>query len=165
MAATGIEGDRATIADGESAADRHDARGRSPTTRSEELTETAILDMHPDLLEQLAYIRDLGVQIGLDDFGTGYASLTHLRRLPLTFVKIDRSFIKALGTDQEDERTVGAVVDLAANLGLRSIAEGVETSDQLDRLRELGCDQAQGFLFSRPLPAKDIPTAVEHAAW
>ena len=130
-----------------------------------ELTETAILDLHPDLLEQLGRIRDLGVQIGLDDFGTGYASLTHLRRLPLTFVKIDRSFIKALGTDQEDERTVGAVVDLAANLGLRSIAEGVETTDQLHRLRELGCDQAQGYLFSRPLPAKDIPTAVEHAAW
>ena len=96
-----------------------------------ELTETAIIDLRPDILQQFGHIRDLGVQIGLDDFGTGYASLTHLRRLPVTFVKIDQSFIQGLGVDQEDERIVAAVVDLAANLGLRSIAEGVETPDQL----------------------------------
>jgi len=104
-------------------------------------------------------------QIGLDDFGTGYASLIHLRRLPLTFVKIDQSFVQGLGTDQEDERIVAAVVDLAANLGLRSIAEGIETQHQLDRLRELGCDHAQGYLFSRPVPAGDIPTAIQRPAW
>ena len=123
-----------------------------------ELTETAIIDLRPDTLQQLGHIRDLGVQIGLDDFGTGYASLTHLRRLPVTFVKIDQSFVQGLGVDQEDERIVSAVVDLAANLGLRSIAEGVETTEQLDRLRELGCDQAQGYLFARPLPPNDVPT-------
>ncbi len=105
------------------------------------------------------------MQIGLDDFGTGYASLTHLRRLPLTFVKIDQSFVQGLGVDDEDERIVAAVVDLAANLGLRSIAEGVETADQLDRLRELGCDQAQGYLFARPLPPNEVAQAIEHAAW
>ena len=130
-----------------------------------ELTETAIIDLHPDILQQLGLIRDLGVQIGLDDFGTGYASLTHLRRLPLTFVKIDRSFVAGLGSDDEDERIVAAVVDLAANLGLRSIAEGVETPDQLDRLRALGCDQAQGYLFARPLPPSEVATAIQHAAW
>ena len=92
-----------------------------------ELTETAIIDLHPESSSSSARIRDLGVQIGLDDFGTGYASLTHLRRLPLTFVKIDQSFVQGLGVDHEDERIVAAVVDLAANLGLRSIAEGVET--------------------------------------
>jgi EAL domain-containing protein (putative c-di-GMP-specific phosphodiesterase class I) len=137
--------------------------GLDPSCLHLELTETAILALHPDLLEQLGRIRDLGVQIGLDDFGTGYASLTHLRRLPLTFVKIDQSFIHGLGIDGEDERIVAAVVDLAANLGLQSIAEGVETADQLGRLRELGCECAQGFLFSRPVPANDIPTAVAHA--
>ena len=136
-----------------------------PTCLHLELTETAIIDLRPDILEQLGGIRDLGVQIGLDDFGTGYASLTHLRRLPLTFVKIDQSFVQGLGTDQEDERIVAAVVDLAANLGLRSIAEGVETTDQLDRLRELGCDQAQGYLFARPMPPNDVPSALEHVGW
>jgi diguanylate cyclase (GGDEF)-like protein len=130
-----------------------------------ELTETAIIDLEPNVLRQLGEIRDLGVQIGLDDFGTGYASLTHLRRLPLTFVKIDRSFVAGLGTGQEDDRIVSAVVDLAANLRLRSIAEGVETTDQLDRLRALGCDQAQGYLFARPLPADDVAAAIQQPAW
>ena len=139
--------------------------GLDPSSLHLELTETAIIDLHPDILRQLGRIRDLGVQIGLDDFGTGYASLTHLRRLPLTFVKIDQSFVQGLGTDREDERIVSAVVDLAANLGLRSIAEGVETEDQLDRLRELGCDQAQGYLFARPMPPREIPAALAHCAW
>src|SRR5690606_21349055 len=110
----------------------------------------------PEILRQLTRIRDLGVQIGLDDFGTGYASLTHLRRLPLDFVKVDRSFIQGLGTDPGDERIVSAVIDLARNLGLRSVGEGVETREQLDRLRELGCDQAQGYLLARPAPAEEL---------
>jgi diguanylate cyclase (GGDEF)-like protein len=130
-----------------------------------ELTETAIMELHPELLRQLAHLRDFGVEIGLDDFGTGYASLTHLRRLPLTFVKIDRSFVAGLGTDQEDDRIVAAVIDLAANLGLRSVAEGVETADQLQHLRDLGCDQAQGYHFARPMPATDVPAALRHTAW
>jgi EAL domain-containing protein (putative c-di-GMP-specific phosphodiesterase class I) len=130
-----------------------------------ELIETAIIDLRPDILRQLESIRDLGVEIGLDDFGTGYASLTHLRRLPLAFVKIDQTFVQGLETDHDDDRIVAAVVDLAANLGLRSIAEGIETKHQLDRLRELGCDQAQGYYFARPLPPRDVPQAIEHSAW
>jgi diguanylate cyclase (GGDEF)-like protein/PAS domain S-box-containing protein len=134
--------------------------GLHPSCLHLELTETAIIDLRPGILEQLGRIRNLGVQVGLDDFGTGYASLTHLRRLPLTFVKIDRSFVEGLGVDEEDERIVAAVVDLAGNLRLRSIAEGVETQDQLDRLRDAGCDQAQGFLFSRPLPPDEALAAL-----
>jgi diguanylate cyclase (GGDEF)-like protein/PAS domain S-box-containing protein len=130
-----------------------------------EITETAIMNLRPDILKQLGDIRELGVEIGLDDFGTGYASLTHLRRLPLSFVKIDQSFVQGLGTDQEDERIVSAVVELAANLGLRSVAEGIETKDQLDRIRALGCDQAQGYLFARPLLPTDVPAAIEDSAW
>jgi diguanylate cyclase (GGDEF)-like protein/PAS domain S-box-containing protein len=130
-----------------------------------ELIETAIIDLRPDILRQLESIRDLGVEIGLDDFGTGYASLTHLRRLPLAFVKIDQTFVQGLETDHDDDRIVAAVVDLAANLGLRSIAEGIETKHQLDRLREFGCDQAQGYYFARPLPPRDVPQAIEHSAW
>jgi diguanylate cyclase (GGDEF)-like protein/PAS domain S-box-containing protein len=138
--------------------------GLDPELLLLELTETAIMDLRSDIVHQLEAIRDLGVQIGLDDFGTGYASLTHLRRLPLSFVKIDQSFVQGLGVDQEDERIVAAVVDLAANLGLRSIAEGVETNEQLNHLRELGCDQAQGYLFARPMPPTDIPNALESSA-
>jgi diguanylate cyclase (GGDEF)-like protein/PAS domain S-box-containing protein len=139
--------------------------GLDPSCLHLEITETAIIDLHPGVVEQLTRIGELGVQIGLDDFGTGYASLTHLRRLPLTFVKIDRSFVDGLGADEEDDRIVSAVVDLAGNLGLRSIAEGVETADQLARLRALGCDQAQGFLFARPLPPDDVSVAIAHSTW
>jgi EAL domain-containing protein (putative c-di-GMP-specific phosphodiesterase class I) len=78
----------------------------------------------------------------------------------MTFVKVDQSFVQGMGTDREDDRIVSAVVDLAANLGLRSIAEGVETSSQLRRLQELGCAQAQGYLFARPLAAEDVPAAI-----
>ena len=139
--------------------------GLDPGCLHLELTETAIIDLRPDIMQQLGCIRDLGVEIGLDDFGTGYASLTHLRRLPLTFVKIDQTFVQGLETDHGDERIVSAVVDLAANLGLRSIAEGVETQGQLDRLREFGCDQAQGYLFARPLIPSDVPAAIQHSPW
>lgn len=139
--------------------------GLDPGRLHLELIETAIIDLHPDILQQLGLMRDMGVQIGLDDFGTGYASLTHLRRLPLTFVKIDRSFVNGLDTDQQDDRIVSAVVELAANLRLRSIAEGIETSHQLQRLRELGCDQAQGYLFARPLPPDDVEQAIGHLPW
>jgi diguanylate cyclase (GGDEF)-like protein len=135
--------------------------GLDPRHLHLELTETAVIDLRPDVLHQLGELRDLGVEVGLDDFGTGYASLTHLRRLPLTFVKIDRSFVQGLGVDEDDEGIVSAVVDLAANLGLRSIGEGVETEDQRDRLRNLGCDQAQGYLFARPAAPVDLLAAWE----
>jgi diguanylate cyclase (GGDEF)-like protein len=139
--------------------------GLAPERLHFEITETAIIELHPDILRQLGQVRDLGVEVGLDDFGTGYASLTHLRRLPLTFVKIDRTFVQGLGSDDEDDRIVSAVVELAANLDLRSIAEGVETSDQLARLRALGCDQAQGYLFARPHPADGVAAALAHDPW
>jgi diguanylate cyclase (GGDEF)-like protein/PAS domain S-box-containing protein len=138
--------------------------GLDPSCLHLELTETAVMDLRPDVLRQLEALRDLGIEIGLDDFGTGYASLTHLRRLPLTFVKIDRSFVSGLVTDHDDEGIVSAVVDLAANLGLRSIAEGVETRDQLNRLRDMGCDQAQGYLFARPSPPCDLSATIQQAS-
>jgi PAS domain S-box-containing protein len=130
-----------------------------------ELTESVLLASGEQTDQRLAALKESGITLALDDFGTGYASLTHLRRLPLTFVKIDRSFVAGLGTDQEDDRIVSAVIDLAANLGLRSVAEGVETSDQLQRLRDLGCDQAQGYLFARPMPAPAVPAALACSPW
>ncbi len=144
-----------------------DDTGLEATRLHLELTETAILDLHPDTLRQLKTIADLGVEIGLDDFGTGYASLTHLRRLPISFIKIDQSFVHGIDISHEDERIVAAVAELAANLGFRSIAEGVETPRQLERLCEMGCDQAQGYLIGHPVPAEDLPAASwqgDHAA-
>jgi len=139
--------------------------GLPPDRLHLELLETAILDLRPDIIEQLVRIRELGVELGLDDFGTGYASLTHLNRLPLTFVKVDRSFVSRIGSHDDDLRIVSAVVDLAANLGLRSVAEGVETPAQLDCLDELGCVEAQGYLFSRPMPANDLGGALVRSSW
>ena len=131
--------------------------GLAPGRLHLELTETAIIDLHPANLRQLCAIADLGVQVGLDDFGTGYASLSHLRGLPLSFVKIDRSFVCGIDRDPQDAQIVSAVVALAARLGLRSVAEGVETARQLELLIEMGCDQAQGYLIAHPLPAQDLP--------
>ena len=137
-----------------------ESSGLRPGRLHLELTETATIDLRPHVLSQLAAIRELGVEVGLDDFGTGYGSLTHLRRLPLTFVKIDQTFVRGLGNSGEDERIVSAVVKLAANLGLRSIAEGVETKEQLAFLADLGCDQVQGYFFARPMPSSAIDNSV-----
>ena len=137
-----------------------EASSMQPENLLLELTETTIIDLRSDVLDQLHEIRELGVEIGLDDFGTGYASLTHLRRLPLTFVKIDQTFVQGIGTDVGDDRIVASVIDLAANLGLRSIAEGVETAGQLARLRELGATHAQGYLIGRPLPVAELASGV-----
>jgi diguanylate cyclase (GGDEF)-like protein len=114
-----------------------------------EITESVLLDAE-EIGHRLHQLRALGVRLAIDDFGTGYSSLSYLTRLPVDIVKIDRSFVERLGGPPGDEVLVRAVVQLARSLGLRSVGEGVETSAQLERLREFGCDAAQGFLFGRP---------------
>lgn len=104
----------------------------------------------------LAELSELGVDLAIDDFGLGGSSLEQLRSLPLDMLKIDRSFVTRLGTDSEDDALVGAVVELGHALGLSVVAEGVETDRQLARLRALGCDGAQGFLFSQPVPEESV---------
>ena len=94
----------------------------------------------------------------VDDFGTGYSSLTYLKRFPVEAIKVDRSFVNGLGIDAEDSTIVEAVVKLGHSLGLQVVAEGVETPLQLSRLREIGCDRGQGYLFGRPRPAELIET-------
>jgi diguanylate cyclase (GGDEF)-like protein len=114
-----------------------------------EITESALIDAD-EIGHRLHQLRALGLRLAIDDFGTGYSSLSYLTRLPVDVVKIDRSFVERLGGPSEDEVLVRSVVQLARSLGLRSVGEGVETAAQLERLRALGCDSAQGYLFGRP---------------
>jgi EAL domain-containing protein (putative c-di-GMP-specific phosphodiesterase class I) len=106
--------------------------------------------------EALGSLRSLGVHISIDDFGTGWSSLSYLKRFPVSALKIDRTFIAGLGTDVEDTSIVEAIVTLAHALGLTAVAEGLETPTQLETLRVIGCDHAQGYLLGRPLPAELI---------
>jgi len=97
-----------------------------------------------------------GVRLAIDDFGSGYASLSHLKHLPVDVLKIDKSFVQNLGTNDEDDAIVRSTVELAHSLGVRVVAEGVETEEILIRLVALGCDMAQGFCLSRPVPAEEL---------
>jgi CheY-like chemotaxis protein len=104
-------------------------------------------------IEVLGELKALGLAVSVDDFGTGYSSLAYLRRLPLDEVKIDKSFVDGLGADPEDTAIVAAVISLAHALDRDVVAEGVETLEQLERLRSLGCELAQGYFLARPMPA------------
>jgi EAL domain-containing protein (putative c-di-GMP-specific phosphodiesterase class I) len=118
-----------------------------------EITETTLMSDPERVLDVLACLSELGVRLALDDFGTGYSSLAQLKRLPVQEVKIDRAFVMGMGQDEEDAMIVRSTVDLAHNPGLQVTAEGVESDEALEALRALGCETAQGFLISRPLPA------------
>ena len=113
----------------------------------------------------LRELEQLGVTLAIDDFGTGYSSLGTLRHFPVEKLKIDRSFVDGLGAESDDSVIVSGVVGLAHGLGLRVVAEGVETSDQLARLRDLGCDFGQGFYFSRPVPAEEAEIGMRAGTW
>ena len=115
-----------------------------------EITETALMSDVKAATVALRELRNLGLHLAVDDFGTGYSSLTYLKRFPVEAIKVDRSFVSGLGIDQEDTTIVEAVVKLGHSLGLVVVAEGVETPLQLARLRELGCDHGQGYVFGRP---------------
>jgi EAL domain-containing protein (putative c-di-GMP-specific phosphodiesterase class I) len=122
----------------------------SPTLRLE-LTESVIMQNPDAAVRALRQLRAMGVGLCIDDFGTGYSSLNYLHNFPIDTLKIDRSFISRLTAKEEEGELVGTIVGLARRLGLQAIAEGVETQEQLDRLRELGPNSVQGFLFSTPL--------------
>jgi EAL domain-containing protein (putative c-di-GMP-specific phosphodiesterase class I) len=127
--------------------------GLPPSVVTLELTESTVMSESKRSMEVLNGLHDLGVQLSVDDFGTGYSSLAHLRRLPVAELKIDRSFVSSMTINPHDAVIVRSLVELSRNLGLRTVAEGVESKDAWDRLREFGCEQAQGFLISRPIPA------------
>ncbi len=133
-----------------------DHTGVAPSSLELEITESVVMDQSEASVERLQGLRALGVKLVLDDFGTGYSSLSYLRRLPLDTIKIDRSFVSGLGTDQPDLPIIQAVISLAHGMGVDVVAEGIETVEQLASLRELACDRGQGYYFARPLPPDDL---------
>lgn len=135
-----------------------DKHGLAPALKAVELelTESMLMDNVQGTIEALQQLHDAGIQFSIDDFGTGYSSLSYLKRFPISSLKIDQSFVRDLSGDTEDGAIVGAVIALGHSLGMRVIAEGVETVSQLHRLQAMHCDEMQGYLFSRPLPAAQM---------
>jgi EAL domain-containing protein (putative c-di-GMP-specific phosphodiesterase class I) len=121
-----------------------------------EITEGVLMSGHAYIDNTLDALSKMEIDIAMDDFGTGYSSLSYLRRYPFNILKIDRSFINDITTDPADRELISATIAMAHSLGLRVIAEGVETEEQLEYLHSLGCDHAQGHLFSPPLCAAEI---------
>jgi diguanylate cyclase (GGDEF)-like protein len=129
-----------------------------------EVTESVLMTDPDRAMEVLGELRRLGVQLALDDFGTGWSSLTHLQRMPVHEIKIDRSFVAAMATEASSAAIVSSTVDLAHALGLRVVAEGIEDEATWRRLRDVGCDAAQGYHLSRPLPAAEFEAAAVEIA-
>ena len=138
--------------------------GLRPEHLQLEMTESVLMDDAANTITILQDLKDLGVLLGVDDFGTGYSSLAYLKRFPVDVLKIDRSFVSGLSEDLDDSAIVAAVVSLADTIGLRTIAEGVETGVQRDILIGLSCTRAQGYLFARPMAVAEAEAALDQAA-
>ena len=121
-----------------------------------ELTETAVMRRSDQVQQTMAALGQLGVRFSLDDFGTGFSSFVHLNNLPITLLKIDKSFVGSMSVQPTSQRLVQAMINLGHNLHLQVVAEGVETPEQLALLRQFGCDQVQGYLISKPLPLSEL---------
>ena len=146
----------------DSVLDAISAFGKNPILDLE-ITESVLVDDIEDSTRKLQILRRAGVEVSVDDFGTGYSSLNYLARLPVDTLKIDRSFVVRMRDAGYPRNIVAMIVSLAHTLGLKVIAEGVEEDEQMQMLRELGCDQIQGFLISRPLPANEIEPLLKAA--
>ncbi|MDH5691911.1 MAG: EAL domain-containing protein [Gammaproteobacteria bacterium] len=127
-----------------------------------EATESVIMDDVNCIIKILHDLCDMGVEVSIDDFGTGYSSLSYLKKLPIKTIKIDRSFVKNIPSNNDDKTIVKAVNNLAHNLNLRTVAEGVETAEQLDFMKSIDCDIIQGFYFSKPLPLDEFEVYFTH---
>ncbi len=139
--------------------------GADPSRLKFEITETAMMADAEHTLEVLRELQRMGIRLSIDDFGTGYSSLAYLQRLPVDDIKVDRSFVLSTLKNSSDEAIVRSTIELAHNLGLKSIAEGVEDQATLDRLRDLGCDNAQGYYIGRPMPLAELELWLKTSAW
>jgi diguanylate cyclase (GGDEF)-like protein len=139
--------------------------GLPPSGLILEITESVMMDDGRPTLESLKALRGVGVRLALDDFGTGYSPLNCLKRVPADMLKIDRSFVRGIGSRPEDTAIVRAVIAVAKSLGLRVVAEGIEMEEQAEQLQAMGCDYGQGFFFARPLPPEHIPALLSSPRW
>jgi len=130
--------------------------GLKGSTLALDITETVYVQALEENAASLDRLRGQGVKISIDDFGTGYSSLSYLKRLPADVIKVDKSFVKGLGAGAEDTAIVRMIIELGHTLGREVIAEGVESEEQAELLREMGCDMAQGFHFAKPLPPEAV---------
>src|SRR5213075_469438 len=135
------------------ALEKHDV---PPELLTFEITESSVMTNPGRSLPVLRALHAMGIRLSVDDFGTGYSSLAYLRRLPLNEIKIDKSFVQRLARDASDAVIVRSTIELAHNMGLNVVAEGVEDEATLERLRALGCDLVHGYFLSRPLAARDV---------
>ena len=141
------------------------AHGATPEALELEITESVIMSDAARALEILWQIHHMGIALSIDDFGTGYSSLAYLKKLPANSIKIDKSFVMNMTDDENDAMIVRSTIDLAHNLGLKVIAEGVENREVWNRLTELGCDAAQGYYISRPLEAPETTKWLKESTW
>jgi diguanylate cyclase (GGDEF)-like protein/PAS domain S-box-containing protein len=127
-----------------------------------EITEGLLLNAEPDIIKKLLSLRDAGLQVAIDDFGTGYSSLSYLKKFDIDYLKIDQSFVRNIESDMNDIALSEAIIVMAHKLGLKVIAEGVETQGQKEILTEAGCDYAQGYLYSKPIPSEEFEALLLH---
>src|SRR5256886_9040638 len=132
------------------------ASGLDPARLTLEVTESMLMEDVAASSERLRSLKSLGIRLAVDDFGTGYSSLAYLRGLPFDILKLDKSFVASAGRNPEAKAIVHTMIELARTLGLTTVAEGVEDTDQLRALDQEGCDLAQGYLFARPLPPREV---------
>jgi len=139
--------------------------GLNPNNLELELTESIFLENNESVVTSLNELKRLGVRISIDDFGTGYSSLAYLKDLPIDSIKIDQSFIRSLSKNKKTLSIISAIIDLAQELELKSVAEGVETTEQFNYFKMEGCDLVQGYYFSRPLPADQLEVLLDSPEW
>lgn len=139
--------------------------GTEPGSLVLEVTESAMMSDPDVALRTLTAFHDMGITLSIDDFGTGYSSLAYLKKLPVSELKIDKSFVLNMAEDQQDRKIVQSIIDLSHNLGMSVVAEGIENQQSLDMLVGMGCDFGQGFYIGRPMPVGDLPPWVEETDW